>query len=85
MIGGTVITLLSLPIYWLFHQRFGVPGLAWASNLAILLQTAMLAGLAHRRRLVPLSGLDGAELARSLAAALLSWAGFFMFLLLLRC
>ena len=83
MIGGTLITLLSLPFYWLFHQRFGVPGLAWASNLAILLQTAMLALLAHRRRIVPLSGLDRAELARSFAAALLSWAGILIVLHLL--
>ncbi len=75
MIGGTLITVLSLPVYWLLHQRFGVPGLAWASNLAILLQTAMLATLAHRRGLVPLAGLDLPELARSAAAALLSYAG----------
>ena len=80
MIGGTVITLLSLPIYGLLHQRFGVPGLAWASNLAILFQTLMLATLAHRRGLVPFAGLDLPELLRSLAAALLSWAGIALLL-----
>lgn len=75
MIGGTVITALSVPMYWLLHRQYGAVGLAWASNLAILAQTAMLAILAHRRYLVPLSGLDGKELRRSLLATFVSFAG----------
>jgi putative peptidoglycan lipid II flippase len=75
MLGGTAVMLLSIPLYWLLHRHLGVLGLAWASDLAILAQTLTLALLAHGRRLVPLFGLDAAELARSLAAALLSWAG----------
>lgn len=70
MLAGTIITIVSLPIYWSLHRNFGVAGLAWASNLAILTHTATLAILAHRRHLVPLSGLDAQEIARSLAAAL---------------
>jgi putative peptidoglycan lipid II flippase len=75
MIAGTAITVVSLPGYWLLHERFGAMGLAWASNLAILIQTVTLAMLAHRRRLVPLFGLDGREIARSFAAALVSLLG----------
>ena len=87
MIGGTLVMLCSIPVYWQLHLHFGVLGLAWASDLAILAQTAVLALLAHRRRLVPLfgSGLgpDRSELLRSLAAALLSWAGLALLLHLL--
>lgn len=75
MIGGTVITAVSIPMYWLLHERFGTVGLAWGSNLAILAQTAMLAILAHRRYLVPLFGLDVAELRRCGLAAFVSFAG----------
>jgi putative peptidoglycan lipid II flippase len=39
MRAGTIITALSIPIYWGLHHRFGVIGLAWASNLAILVHT----------------------------------------------
>ena len=87
MIGGTLVMLCSIPIYWQFHLHFGVLGLAWASDVAILAQTAVLAVLAHRRRLVPLfgpgMGPDRAELARSLVAAFLSWAGIAVLLHLL--
>ncbi len=75
MIGGTAIAALSIPMYWLLHARFGAMGLAWASNLAILAQTVMLAVLAHRRYLVPLFGLDVKELQRSALAAFVSFAG----------
>ncbi len=78
MIGGTVLTVASVPMYWLLHARFGVMGLAWASNLAILAQTVMLAGLAHRRHLVPLFGLDVPELRQSLLAAFVSFAGLYL-------
>ena len=74
MLWGTVITAVSIPFYWALHRRFGVAGLAWASDLAILAQTAMLATLAHRRSLVPLPGLNLPELGRSLLAAALSFA-----------
>jgi putative peptidoglycan lipid II flippase len=79
MRAGTIITVLSLPIYWGLHARFGVIGLAWASNLAILVHTLTLAYLLHRRNMVRLSGLDGPELARALLAALVSWGGVMAF------
>ena len=72
MVAGTIITVITLPIYWGLHQRFGVIGLAWASNIAILIHTLTLAILLHRRNLVRLSGLEQPELARAFLAALLS-------------
>ena len=83
MLGGTAVMLLSIPLYGLLHARFGVAGLAWASNLAIVAQTVTLALLAHRKHLVPLfspagidlKGPDWTELARTLAAAALGWLG----------
>jgi putative peptidoglycan lipid II flippase len=83
MLAGTIITIASIPIYWQLHEHFGVIGLAWASNIAILLQTGTLAILAHRRSLVPLYGPAGSpyagpnrpEIARAATAALVSLAG----------
>jgi putative peptidoglycan lipid II flippase len=75
MRAGTIITAISIPFYWLLHRRFGVIGLAWASNLAILIHTVTLAILLHRRRMVSLAGLNRAEIARSLLAGAVSFAG----------
>lgn len=82
MLAGTIITIVSIPIYWQLHLHFGVIGLAWASNLAILLQTGTLAVLAHRRHLVPIvgppgqyAGLDRPEITRAAIAAIVSLAG----------
>ena len=74
MITGTVITALSIPMYWgLFHTR-GLIGLAIASDVGILVQTASLALLLHRRRLVSLGHLEFGELAGALLAALIAYA-----------
>ena len=87
MLAGTVITFITIPIYWALHERFGVIGLAWASNLAIFTHTVTLAILLHRRHLVPLflpkGGLQGGpyngpdlpEIARAALAAFASLAG----------
>lgn len=80
MVAGTLITLFSLPIYWVLFDRLGVIGLALASNLAILMHTLALAVMADSRRLVRLAGLNWMELAKALLTALLagvlaSWAG----------
>lgn len=84
MLAGTIITVATLPVYWELHRRFGVIGLAWASNLAILTHTVTLAILLHRRKLVPLfgkvSGLDRPEIARAMVAALISLAGVILLL-----
>ncbi len=83
MLAGTIITLTSIPIYWQLHEHFGVIGLAWASNVAILLQTSTLAILAHRHSLIPLFGPAGTpyagpnwpEIARAALAGLTSVIG----------
>ncbi|RSL16601.1 putative peptidoglycan lipid II flippase [Edaphobacter aggregans] len=79
MLAGTIITFITIPIYWTLHQHFNVIGLAWASDLAIILHTVTLATLLHRRRLVPLfgpsGGLDRPEIYRAAAAGLISFAG----------
>jgi putative peptidoglycan lipid II flippase len=72
MVAGTIITVVSLPVYWGLHARFGAMGLAWASNLAILAHTATLAVLLHVRKLMPLARVDRRELTKSLIAAVAS-------------
>ncbi len=73
-ISGTIVTLVSIPIYALLFHRIGVAGLALASDLGILAHTLALAVLLQRARLVSLATLDYPELARALAAAVLAGA-----------
>ncbi len=80
MIAATLVTVCSIPVYWICNEHFGIGGLAVASNIAILLHTATLAIMLHLRGLVALGGLDWRELGKALgvsvAAFLLSrWAG----------
>jgi putative peptidoglycan lipid II flippase len=72
-ITGTVITVLSVPLYWALFKFHGLTGLAIASDIGIFIQTATLAILLHRKRLVSLIHLEYTELARALAAALLAF------------
>ncbi|GGA69219.1 lipid II flippase MurJ [Edaphobacter acidisoli] len=74
-VAGSIITLVSIPIYRYFFHSVGMAGLAIASDVGIVTQTVTLAVLLHRRKLVPITGLEGGELARSLLAALISFAG----------
>ena len=74
MAAGTIITLISLPIYAAFNRWYGAMGLAIASDLGIALQTLTIAVLLHKRRMVSLASLDYRELGRCLLAALASWA-----------
>jgi putative peptidoglycan lipid II flippase len=73
MIAGTIVTALSIPIYSALNQTIGTAGLAIASDIGILMQTATLAFLLHRRRTVSLSGLDYPELARCVVASLAAY------------
>ena len=73
-IAGTVITVLSIPVYAALFHAHSLTGLAIASDLGIFIQTAALAILLHRKRLVSLAHLEFAELARALVAALLAYA-----------
>jgi putative peptidoglycan lipid II flippase len=82
MAAGTVVTIVSLPIYYALYHAYGAMGLALASNVGIALQTLAVAVLLHQRRMVSLASLDFAEMGRCLAAgvagggavALLIWA-----------
>jgi putative peptidoglycan lipid II flippase len=65
--------LLTAPLYWLFYRAAGLTGLALASDAAILIQTATLAILLHKRRLVSLAHLEYAEIGRSLLAAIIGY------------
>ena len=74
MIAATAVVLVSLPVYAGLFSLLGAPGLAYASDLGITLQAVAFAVLLHRRGMVPLGGLQWAELLRSLAAAVVSSA-----------
>ena len=69
-VTGTVITLLSVPLYGSLFRAQGLTGLAIASDLGITAQTCALAFLLHRKRLVSLLHLEGVEIGRALIAAL---------------
>ena len=72
MVAATLVTLASLPVYSLLFRLHGAPGLAFASDIGITVQACVFALLLTRSNLVPIKGLDGKEIARSLAASLLS-------------
>jgi putative peptidoglycan lipid II flippase len=80
MAAGTIVTIASLPIYAALYHSLGAMGLAIASDIGILIQTAALAILLHQRRMVSLASLDYAELGRCVLAAAASgmavWAVF---------
>jgi putative peptidoglycan lipid II flippase len=69
MVAGTIVTLVSLPIYASLYHSTGVMGLAIASDIGIGMQTITIAVLLHTRRMVSLASLDYAELGRCLLAA----------------
>ena len=74
MIAGTIVTLISIPVYSALYHSVGSAGLAIASDIGILLQTATLAILLHRRGTVSLLGLDYRELFRCVFASVISYA-----------
>ena len=75
--AGTIITVLSLPVYWgLFHQM-GTGGLAVASDLGMTAYTVALAVLLHKKRLVSLAHLEFGELGRTVVASLVAFAAAF--------
>ena len=76
MVASTIVTVVSLPIYYsLFHWR-GATGLALASDAGIALQTLTIALLLHQRRMVSLASLDYVEMGRCLLAALTAGVGY---------
>ncbi|WP_263382308.1 murein biosynthesis integral membrane protein MurJ [Granulicella arctica] len=74
-ITGWVVTVVSIPIYSVLFHRMGMVGLAIASDIGILLLTLTMALQLDRRGLVPVSGLEGWELARATLAAVAGYGG----------
>ncbi len=70
MVAGTIVTVVSLPIYAALYRHLGPMGLAIASDIGITMQTCTIAALLHLRRMVSLASLDYAEMGRCLLAAL---------------
>jgi putative peptidoglycan lipid II flippase len=77
MVASTVVTLASIPMYAALYHSYSVVGLVVASNLGIAANCLVMAILLHRRKLVLISGLPWAELAKAgitaVAAGLLSF------------
>jgi putative peptidoglycan lipid II flippase len=73
-ITGTVITVLSVPMYAVLFRTAGLQGLAIASDVGIFVQTAALAILLHRKGLVSFGDLEFGELGRALLAAAIAYA-----------
>ena len=80
MAAGTLVTLISLPIYFGSFRGLGAMGLAVASDIGIAMQTLAIAALLHRREMVSLATLDYREMGRCLAssatAGAITWVGF---------
>lgn len=72
MIAGTIVTVVSLPVYAALNHAYGAMGLAMASDLGIALQTLLLAILLHQHQMVSIASLDFAEMGRCLLAAMAS-------------
>jgi len=72
MAAVTVITGSSLPVYSLLFHRYGVVGLAYASDIGIGANLLALAGLLHYRKLVSMATLRWGELGKSALTAVLA-------------
>jgi putative peptidoglycan lipid II flippase len=74
MLAVTIITASSLPIYSLLFHRFGVVGLAYASDIGIGANLLALAWLLHYRKMVSLKTLRWDELGKSAFTAIVACA-----------
>jgi putative peptidoglycan lipid II flippase len=74
MIQSTLVTILTLPFYYYFQRWYGVVGLAWASNAAILLQTISLALLLRWKGMLQIKSERWLEIFRSVIACIIAWA-----------
>ncbi|MFY9978885.1 MAG: lipid II flippase MurJ, partial [Candidatus Sulfotelmatobacter sp.] len=74
MVAVTVITASSLPVYSLLFHKYGVVGLAWASDTGIGANLLALALLLHWRKMVSLRGLRWGELGKAALTSLIAGA-----------
>ena len=72
MVAVTVITSASLPIYSFLFHRYGVVGLAFASDIGIAANLLALAWLLHYRKMVSLGDLRWGELGKSALTAVIA-------------
>ncbi len=72
MVAGTIITLVSLPVYAALFRGYSVVGLAVASDIGIVAHTVVLALLLNRKRLVRASDFRWAETGKALITAVLA-------------
>jgi putative peptidoglycan lipid II flippase len=72
---GTVLTFLTLPLYWLFVHRLEHLGLALASSCGIVAYAAVLFGLLNRRLHNPEGGALLLFFSKLVAASTLAAAG----------
>ena len=72
MLAVTLITGASLPIYSLLFHRYGVVGLAFASDIGIGANLLALACLLHYRKMVSLADLRWGELGKSAVTAMVA-------------
>jgi len=73
MVASTIVTIIAFPIYAVMFKMFSIVGLVIASDIAIVLDTTVLAVLLHRRHLVRLNDLRWLEIGKVMAVA--SFAG----------
>jgi putative peptidoglycan lipid II flippase len=74
MVAVTVITSASLPVYSFLFHRFGVVGLAFASDIGIGANLLALACLLHYRKMVSLQTLRWNELGKAAITAVIAGA-----------
>ena len=74
MVAATIVTALSLPVYWAFFHALHVTGLALASDVGIAANTIVLAVLLHRRGLVRIGDLPWREVGKAVLTAVVAGA-----------
>jgi putative peptidoglycan lipid II flippase len=74
MAAGTIITVVSLPVYAALYRWNGAMGLAIASDIGIAIQTVTIAIMLHEKQMVSMASLDFAEIGRCALAGLISGA-----------
>jgi len=72
MVASTIVTVIAFPIYAVMFRMFSIVGLVIASDIAIVLDTTVLAVLLHRRHLVRLTDLRWREIGKVMAVASLA-------------
>ena len=69
MLSGTIVTVLSLPVYAVLFRFYGIAGLVVASDIGIGAHMIALAVLLHRKRMVSLAELEWPEIGKAVAAS----------------